>query len=162
MAYTLLMHDHVCIYSSVSSGEKLTSPDRFLHCLFDSGTMKQGASDQEWLEALSPKWPLPELCKWSWVWNKPTPPCSPGRSETGCSWSECVNTTVCPASAPSTGRWSHVYTVRLPDRQIIKMWFERVSSVFTGSSETKFSLSLVKRVSFSVTFPVSWSDRLFF
>lgn len=71
--------------------------------IVDAGTMRQEASDQAWSEALSPKWPLPELCKPSWIWNTPTPPCSPGRSETGCCWMESVTRTVCPASAPSTG-----------------------------------------------------------
>lgn len=65
--------------------------------------MRQEASSLEWLEALSPKWPLPELCKRSCIWSTPTPPCLPGRSETGCCWSGCVTTTACPASAPSTG-----------------------------------------------------------
>jgi len=127
---------------------KLSSQVKCFPCwqliIVSLGTMRQAALDQDWLEALSPKWPLPALCKWSCVWNTPTPACSPGRSETSCCWSECATMTAYPASAPSTGNRRPYVCLTT---QIIRTSVEWSPSVFTGSSETKSTRSLVKLVS---------------
>lgn len=123
-----------------------------LQSVVELGTMRQEASDQEWLEALSPRWQLPELCKWSWIWNTPTPPCLPGRSETDCCWSKCVTMTACQVSAPSTGIglcMCMCISVCHPERYWVGLL------CLSGSSETKSSLSLAKLVSFQ--FPLLFS-----
>lgn len=108
-----------------------------------SGTTRREASDQGWSGVLNPKWPRPQSCKGSCSWSTTTPTCSPGRSETGWCWSECVMMTTCPASARSTGT---SYPVRVcVTSQICKK--KKRLSVFTGSSGTKSGVGLVKLVS---------------
>lgn len=118
--------------------------------------MRQGVSDQGWLEALNPKWLYLEWCKRYCIWNTPTPPCSPGRYETGCCWRECVITWACPASAPSTGTTRVCVCVGLCVYLCAWLNFtptigdlRAISVFFSGSLETNSNLSLAKMVSLS-------------
>lgn len=86
----------------ISSLKKLTVMTDIIWFL--PGTTRQEASNLDSWGVPSPKWRPQQWSKGSCNLNIRTPPCLPGRSTTGQYWSEYVTKTVCPASAPSTGR----------------------------------------------------------
>lgn len=65
--------------------------------------MRPAASSLASSVALSPRWPPQRWWTKSQSTRGRTPPCSPGRSETGCWPRVCATATRCPASAPLTG-----------------------------------------------------------
>ena len=76
-------------------------------------TTRQEASSRVWSAAPSPRWPPRKLWTRSPITRGRTPPCSRGRSGTGCWQRACVTATRCPAWAPLTGdkvnhEWNHV------------------------------------------------------
>lgn len=68
------------------------------------GIMKPGVLSLEWLEDQNQRSPHPKSLKKLQSTNAKIPPCLPGRSGTDSLLSECVTTTLCPASVPLTGK----------------------------------------------------------
>lgn len=68
------------------------------------GITKPGVLSLEWLEDQNQRSPHPKSLKKLQSTNAKIPPCLPGRSGTDSLLSECVTTTLCPVSAPLTGK----------------------------------------------------------
>ncbi len=101
-------------------------------------TTRQAASSPAWSAAPSPRWPPRK----SWTKSQSTrgriPPCSPGRSGTGCWRRECVTATRCPAWAPLTGdklnyEWNRIRGANMP-LWLGSMWIRENSDTAASSN----------------------------
>ena len=113
----LLARDTLVFVSQPSQNLHLLHPTPLLS--FPPVTTKRAASNRVLSAARSLRWPPQKSSTKSPTTKGRIPPCSPGRSETGCWRRECVTATRCPAWAPLTGdklnyEWNPVRAASTP------------------------------------------------